>query len=108
MGFDIAPIGSTPASATSGPAQRQARAAGDEAVLASGDLPASPPPEVLEAIDAAARCYRDLHARGRELRFGVDADSGRVTVDVCDLDGNVLRSIPPSEALDVAGGAPLD
>jgi hypothetical protein len=29
-------------------------------------------------------------------------------VDVCDLDGNVLRTIPPSKLLDVATGAPLD
>ena len=50
----------------------------------------------------AQRVVQDLHARGRELRFEIDA--GRVRIEVCDLDGNVLREIPPSRALEIAAG----
>jgi hypothetical protein len=76
----------------------------------SDDILASPPPEVLEAMDAAGRVARELHATGRELRFTPPSESGddRVRVEVRDLDGNVLREIPPGELLDVATGAPLD
>ncbi len=37
----------------------------------------------------------------------MDEDSGRVIVQVRDLDGRVIRTIPPSEALDVLSGRPL-
>ena len=60
------------------------------------------------SIDGAGRAYRELHAQGRELRFALDPDGGPVQIEVRDLDGNVLRRIPPTELLDVATGAPLD
>ena len=84
--------------------------ADDTLAVSSGDVPASPPPEVLEAMDAAGRVARELHATGRELRFVPPSDGagGRVRMEVRDLDGNVLREIPPTELLDVATGAPLD
>lgn len=65
-------------------------------------IPASPPPELRAEILTAQRVVQDLHARGRELRFEIDA--GRVRIEVCDLDGNVLREIPPSRALEIAAG----
>jgi uncharacterized FlaG/YvyC family protein len=34
-------------------------------------------------------------------------DSGRVIVQVRDLDGRVIRTIPPAEALDIMSGKPL-
>jgi flagellar protein FlaG len=74
----------------------------DSAVLS---LPASPPPEVLDAIGAAADRAAELRAANRELHFRKDEASGRVIVEVRDLDGNVIRTIPPSEALDVMSGA---
>ncbi len=104
MSFDVAPIGPVRQTASQDPAKRRPPVAADSAAF-SGDVPASPPPEVLDAIDAASRAYRELHAQGRELRF--DADGDRVHVTVTDLDGNVLREIPASHALDVATGGSL-
>ena len=112
MGLDVARIESTSYDMTPArtPREERARAAEDAVTLSSGEIPAGPPPEVLEAMDAAGRVARELHEQGRELRFTppVAGDGGRVRVDVCDLDGNVLRTIPPSELLDVASGAPLE
>jgi flagellar protein FlaG len=111
MGLDVAPIGVPSFSTTPERAPRASRAAAaeDASTVSSGEIPEGPPPEVLEAMDAAGRVARELHATGRELRFTPPEDPvGRVLVEVCDLDGNVLRTIPPSEALDVATGTPLD
>jgi hypothetical protein len=115
MGLDVARIEPTSFSSTPERAPRGSRAADaggveDSFTRSSGEVPAGPPPEVLEAMDAAGRVARELHASGRELRFTPPSESGdgRVRVEVRDLDGNVLRTIPPSELLDVAAGAPLD
>lgn len=111
MGLDVASIGSTSFSALPERGPRVSRGAGasggaDRVSLSSGDVPASPPPEVLEAMDAAARAARELHAQGRELRFATGEDGLRI--ELCDLDGNVLRTIPPGEALDIASGSQPD
>jgi hypothetical protein len=108
MGIDLTPIGSTSLTPPAGAAPRRARSAFDAATISPGEVPASPPPEVLEAATAAQSAYEQLHEQGRELRFDVDEDTGHVTVAVQDLDGNVLRTIPGSQLLDVATGAPLD
>ena len=73
-----------------------------------GRLPVSaPPPEVLHEVDRAAERADDLWRDGYELHFEVDEESGRVAVRVRDLDGDVIRTIAPSEALDVMAGKPL-
>lgn len=74
----------------------------------SADVPATPPQEVLDAMDAASRAYQALRAQGRELRFAQDSETGRMTIEVRDLDGNLLRMIPPSKLLDIATGGILD
>jgi hypothetical protein len=68
-------------------------------------FPAFPPPGVLDEIGAAADRAEALAAANRELHFRVDDETGRVIVEVRDFDGNVIRTIPPSEALDVMAGA---
>jgi hypothetical protein len=68
-------------------------------------LPGSPPPEVLDAVGAAAARAAELRAANRELHFRKDEHSGRVIVEVRDFEGNVIRTIPPSKALDVMAGA---
>jgi flagellar protein FlaG len=73
--------------------------------VATVGVPATPPPEVLQQIDAAGRRAAELAAQHRELHFEKDPTSGRVIVQVRDLDGNVLRTIPPSRALEVMSGA---
>jgi FlaG protein len=71
-------------------------------------LPSRPPVEVLQEMEAAARRYDELRSQHRELHFRHDANANRVVVEVRDLDGNVLRTIPPSKALDVIAGGSLD
>ena len=70
------------------------------------DLP-GPPPEVTVEISNAAKRVDELRAQKRELRFERDDKTGRIRVEVRDLDGNVLRVIPASMALEIARGAPL-
>ncbi len=88
--------------AASAPAQ--AAPAGDVAVIS---LPPSPPPEVLDEVAVARDRAAELAARNRELHFSVDETSNRVIVQVRDLEGNVIRTIPPSEALAVMTGEPV-
>jgi flagellar protein FlaG len=107
MTFDVRPVGGGPAPWT--PASR--RAAEPQRGVARDDrvevdprlLPGEPPAEVLDAVAEAGRVLADLHDRGRELRFG-RGEAGRLVVEVRDLDGQVLRRIPASEALAVALG----
>ena len=61
------------------------------------------PEPVKTGIADAARRYEDLRAQGRELHFRV-GHSGAIVVDVCDLEGNVIRTVPPETALDIIGG----
>jgi flagellar protein FlaG len=70
-------------------------------------LPPSPPPEVLDEIGAAADRVDEMAAADRELHFRKDKETGRVIIEVRDFDGNVLRTIPPSEALNVLAGGTL-
>jgi hypothetical protein len=111
MDFNIPPVsggvertGPPPRSA---PAQQAEFSASLDAAVNVSTLPASPPPAVLEDMHVAARVAEELRSQKRELHFEL-MPSGRVAVQVRDLDGNVIRSIPGREALDVAGGAPLD
>ena len=77
---------------------------GDVAVIS---LPASPPEEVLDEVARARDRAAELAADNRELHFSTDEESGRVIVQVRDLEGNVIRTIPPSDALMVMSGAPI-
>jgi flagellar protein FlaG len=74
------------------------------ATVTADVIPASPPVEVSEEVARAAERAQELHDANRELHFAKDPESGRIVVEVRDLDGNVLRIIPPSEALDVMSG----
>ena len=77
---------------------------GDVAVIS---LPPSPPPELLDEVAVARDRAAELAANNRELHFSTDQDTGRVIVQVRDLQGNVIRTIPPSQALSVMAGAAL-
>lgn len=120
MSFEIGPLPPIqPGAATRRPAQAPAAAnfaahlarasapatpAGDVAVIS---LPPSPPPEVLDEVAAARDRAAELAAANRELHFRKDEATGRVIVQVRDLAGNVIRTIPPSEALAVMSGEPV-
>ena len=70
--------------------------------------PSRPPEAVLHEMEAASRRYDELRSQKRELHFSHDPHGNRVIVEVRDLEGNVLRTIPPSKALDVIAGGPLE
>ena len=70
--------------------------------VVSNDAPDIPAPVSTGIADAASR-YEELRAQGRELHFRV-GHSGAIVVDVCDLEGNVIRTVPPETALDIIGG----
>jgi flagellar protein FlaG len=111
MNLDVAPVGPSTYSPFNGAPSlpRPLQSAPSVRADVSGDtIPDSPPQEVLDAMDAASRAYQKLRAQGRELRFAQDADTGRLTIEVHDLDGNLLRTIPPSKLLDVATRGGLD
>ena len=81
-----------------------------EAVPAAKDdtMPSRPPAEVLAEMEAASRRYDELRSQQRELHFKRDEAANRVVVEVRDLEGNVVRTIPPSKALEVIAGGSLD
>jgi hypothetical protein len=70
-------------------------------------IPASPPPEVHQAMAKAAQAYQDLKDNGSELRFKVDAATGKLEVEVHDTHGNLLFTLPPHKVLDLADGGSL-
>ena len=80
-----------------------AASAGPAAQVDSVELsvPAEPPPDVLDQVSAAARCAEQLARNNRELHFRAAEDSSRITIEVRDMSGNVIKTIPPSKALDV-------
>ena len=71
-------------------------------------MPSSPPPEVLDAIASASDSFDRLAAVDRRLHFHIEQPAGRVTVQVHDTQGNVLGTLSPSQALEVAAGGTLD
>ena len=116
MSFEIGPLppvtpGVAPRRAAPAPTAdfsvqlaRAGAPSGDVAVIS---LPPSPPSEVLDEVAAARDRAAELAANNRELHFSTDEESGRVIVQVRDLEGNVIRTIPPSHALQVMSGGAL-
>jgi hypothetical protein len=68
------------------------------------DLPAGPPPEVLQQIDVAWGRAQELFESDLELHFEVDADIGRVWAELRASDGSLLERLSASEALALACG----
>jgi hypothetical protein len=79
-----------------------------ELTVALDTIPASPPQEVLEQMASAAQRHEALSTQGRELRFSRDEQSGRTRIEVRDRGGNVLKTLSPAQALEVAAGAPVE
>jgi hypothetical protein len=111
MDFNIPPIGGGVERTGSAPRTETAPktdfSASLDAAVNVSTLPASPPPAVLEDMHEAARVAAELRSQQRELHFET-VGNGRVVVQVRDLDGNVIRTIPPAHALEIASGAPLE
>jgi hypothetical protein len=107
------PAGSTPvrgSAAAEHPLSDAARSFATtlDSSIALDTIPSSPPPEVLDQMASAAQTYERLSSQGRELRFAREQSSGRMTIEVRDRRGNVLRQLSPTQALEVAAGAPLE
>ena len=109
MDFNLPPLGGAQRihQAQRANSTRPAASVQPAAAVTVDTLPASPPDSVLEAMHQAAQVADGLREQARELHFETNGN-GRVVVQVRDLDGNVIRTIPPAKALDVAAGAPLD
>jgi hypothetical protein len=61
---------------------------------------------VWQEVDAAAGHAEALRECGREVHFEVDPDSGRLVIQLRELDGGVLRELKPADVVAIAGGAP--
>jgi uncharacterized FlaG/YvyC family protein len=72
-----------------------------------GSAVATPPAEVLLALDRAAQVLDDLAARQINLQFEVDPHTQAVRVRVFDGDGNLVREIPPDRLLGILAGSPV-
>jgi len=66
-----------------------------------------PPESVWREVDDAAQVWEELHAQGREIHFEIDEQSGRLAIEMRDLDGGAVGTLSPSEAVAVASGAPV-
>jgi flagellar protein FlaG len=113
MSFEVPPLssadkvlGAQPAKRTDKPQPASQPEAADAVRLDT--IPSRPPDSLKPEVDRAAQRVDELKADGHQLHFGFDEGSGRVVVQVQDLNGNVLRTIPPSKALQVASGDALD
>ena len=111
MSFDIGSVGRTPTTApaqtarSSAPAPTQSSQAA--ATVTIDTIPASPPAEVQDAIGVANQAYHDLKSEGSELRFKINEATGKLSVEVHDVHGNLMFTVPASTVLDVASGQPL-
>lgn len=111
MDFQLPPVAGVnrvaPTARTQQPSKTYAPQAPSSAPAVNLDtIPASPPPEVLEQMHQASQAFDDLIGQQRQLNFNAVA-GGRVAIQLQDLAGNAIRSVSPSEALDVAAGRPL-
>jgi FlaG protein len=111
MDFNLPPVGGIEPTGWAARGAGEPKGADFKAALRDAvkvdTIPASPPADVLEEMHDAAQVADKLRSMQRELHFEPQPN-GRVVVQVRDLDGHVIRTIPPSQALDIAGGAPLD
>jgi flagellar protein FlaG len=113
MDFNLPPISGIEPPAPPQRAAGNAKGADFSAQLASAasatvdTLPTSPPEDVLQQMHDAAMVADKLRSMQRELHFEPQPN-GRVVVQVRDLDGHVIRTIPAGRALDIASGSPLD
>jgi hypothetical protein len=73
----------------------------------SDDIPASPPPEVLDAIGRAHDAFERLEASGRHVHFDLNEASGRLALELTDASGTPLRSLSAREVLELAAGSAL-
>jgi hypothetical protein len=62
----------------------------------------TPSADALAAVQVASQAYEVLRRTGRELRF--ESSNGSIRIEVYDGAGQLVRAIPPNEALALASG----
>jgi hypothetical protein len=108
MNFDIGSVSPTVmVAASSGGATGARRTAATEPAVADRAVTVhtigpTPPSEVHAAMAQAAHAYDKLQASGHQLHFHPDGRSDHVEVEVHDLEGHVLFTVPLSRALQIA------
>jgi hypothetical protein len=115
VSYDVVSVqrsGLQPAAAVSGQTQPNTAApvapTQAEPAVRVDTIPAEPPPEVLHAMAAADRAWQQLKDTGRELHFGGNPKTGKLTIELRDATGKVLETIVPSRALEIAAGQTPD
>jgi hypothetical protein len=84
-------------------ASRTAKPAAAQEATAAKPLPASPPPEVHDALDVAAQVIRELEAQKVDLHFEMGPDH-KVRIELRDNDGAVIREIPAAKVAEMLAG----
>lgn len=114
MSLDIGALdsaGTVPAAANAAALTQQSQdstsVGPNEDAVTVDTFPSVPPPELSDAIEAAAQAYGNLEAAGQHLHFAVDPSTGRLSIELHDLSGNVLGTVTPGQVLDVADGGQL-
>jgi uncharacterized FlaG/YvyC family protein len=79
-----------------------------QAAVAVSTVPASPPPDVTQAMNKAAQVYQELKSQQKELQFVRDPRTGRIVAEIRDSSGNVVARVPSSKVLDLASGSATD
>lgn len=55
------------------------------------------PADVWAEVEAANRLFEELEASGRRVVLDDDRLDGRLVIALCDLEGRMLRSVPPAD-----------
>jgi len=82
--------------------------AASEGALAIDASRTGPPRQVLDEIAAAGRTHDRLRESGYQVRFLAAAPGGRPTIELHDGAGDVARTLSAGEAMEIAGGRPLE
>lgn len=78
-----------------------------EATLAPLASRGAPPPQVLEEIAAAGGIHEQLRESGRHVRFFIAEPGEHAYLEIHDDDGNLVRTVSMTEAVELAAGRRL-
>ena len=69
-----------------------------------GGVPATPPAEVLYALDRAQSVIAELASRQVNMRISVDKETEKIKVALYDGEGKLIREVPASHATAMLSG----
>ena len=70
----------------------------------AGGVPATPPPEVLYALDRAQSVLAELASRQISMHISVDEETSQIHVALYDGEGKLIREVPASHATAMLSG----